>query len=134
MRPDNDEPAGHNEEDAESVPVVPRSPELPPPPEVHYTRPEMKASKISSSARLTGEAGPTKIDAGAIGRMGAGLSAGLTFVGSVLVGLIIGYFVEQEWPRVAPWGMVISTLVGVAAGFLTLYRILTALDGTNKSQ
>lgn len=66
-------------------------------------------------------------------RMGAGLSAGITLAASVVVGLLIGQWIDRHYNHSAiPWGTLVMTLAGVAAGFLNLFRILGVSDKPGK--
>ena len=40
---------------------------------------------------------------------------------SIAVGLFFGYLLDK-WLGTAPWGLIIFTLLGVASGFLSLFR------------
>lgn len=51
-----------------------------------------------------------------------GMQAGIEFVGSIVVGSAIGYGIDQ-WLNTAPFGFLIMFFMGVAAGFLSIYRI-----------
>lgn len=44
-----------------------------------------------------------------------GWAVGIEFVGSVLVGALIGYFLDK-WLGTAPWLMIVFLLLGFAAG------------------
>jgi hypothetical protein len=139
MEPDNDEPVGTNEGDEViKPPRVPRSPDLPPPPDIQFSRPLPERNKTSANPDSRPstfiEGGAPKTDLGAIGKAGAGLSAGLMFGSSVVAGLLIGSWIEQRWPQTSPWALMIFTLIGVASGFLTLFRLLNGGDSGGKSK
>ena len=119
--------------------VVPSHEPLPPPPQVNYTRPTIGRSTAPSGnppqrpgqTRPTGESGR---DSG-FTKLGSGLAAATTFVASVVAGFIIGQWVDHRWghPGGTPWGTLVFSLLGVAAGFLNLFRVLAATDrGQNK--
>ncbi len=120
-------------DDDDTLPVaLPPRPTLPPPPDVSYTRPSLGAaapaqpSRDPRGARSKDEPG-TPMDNAA--RMGAGLSAGITLAASVVVGLLIGQWIDHRFNHsTIPWGTLVMTLAGIAAGFLNLFRILGASD------
>lgn len=131
------ERAGDEGDDATPIALPPRE-ALPPPPEVTYSRPSLghaAPAQTSSSQRLVGgQNGPaTPMDNAA--RMGAGLSAGITLAASVVVGFLIGQYIDRHYNHSAmPWGTLVMSLAGIAAGFLNLFRILGAADKPPKSK
>ncbi len=127
------------DEDDDTLPVaLPPRPNLPPPPEVPYTRPSLGHAAPAQTSRSRQSSGSvnqpgTPMDNAA--RMGAGLSAGITLAASVVVGLLIGQWIDRHYNHsTIPWGTLVMTLAGVAAGFLNLFRILGASDKTPKSK
>jgi len=133
MMPDDDDRAELDQSDSsETAPRVPRSPDLPSPPDIQFTRPRLgqPASDRDASGSLFGGSG--KLDAGSAGRVGAGMSAGLLFAASILVGIGAGTYVDRHWPHFAPWGTIVLTLGGMAAGFLNLYRLVVVNDRFKK--
>jgi hypothetical protein len=61
-------------------------------------------------------------------KAGAGLAAGVTFAASIIAGFFIGQFLDGRLHDSFPWGTLIFTLLGVAAGFLNLMRLLDTTD------
>jgi len=61
---------------------------------------------------------------GAIG--GLGFQFGLT----VLLGALLGYYLDRRWGT-SPWLMLVGTLAGTAAGFWQVVRALADLGGSN---
>jgi len=133
--PGNDEPAEQESEPA--IPQVPSIPDLPLPPDIKYIRPDRgrpyggdssgKSTDASHSGRSSREAGgiPT----------GAGLSAGITFAASIIVGVLIGQFVDKKLgfsQGGVPWGTIVFFFAGLAAGFINLFRLLTIYDNKNQ--
>lgn len=118
--------------------VVPSHAPLPLPPDVPYTRPTLgrgtppvAKSGLAASRREEAETGGAEAGAGpAFSKLGAGLAAATTFVASVIAGFLIGQWLDQHWghPGGTPWGTLVFALLGVAAGFLNLFRVLTATD------
>jgi hypothetical protein len=115
--------------------VVPSHAPLPPPPEVHYSRPTTKRPSPSSAVRGSDLMGsPRSDDGGGFTKLGAGMAAATTFVASVVAGLLIGQWIDHRWgkPGATPWGTLVFSLLGVAAGFLNLFRVLAATDRSQK--
>ena len=52
-----------------------------------------------------------------------GLEMGL----SVAVGAVIGYYIDK-WLKTEPWFLIVFLLLGVIAGFKSLYRALKRLQ------
>ena len=50
-----------------------------------------------------------------------GWVTGSSFFGSIVAGLLIGYFVDR-WLGTDPWGIIICTLVGAYSGFMRLWH------------
>ncbi len=123
----------------EATPIaLPPREALPPPPEVTYTRPSLGHAAPAQTPSYRQRSGNglepgTPMDNAA--RMGAGLSAGITLAASVVVGLLIGQWIDRHYNHSSiPWGTLVMTLAGVAAGFLNLFRILGASDKPPKSK
>lgn len=119
-----------NQEDDEDVPplVVPSRDPLPPPPDISFTRPTLGRPAPTSQQPFVD--GPnTSRPAGSpginVGRVGAGLASGLTFGAGVVGGILVGGWLDHHFPRIAPWGTIVFLLVGIAAGFLNIYRLLS---------
>ena len=121
------------DEATDDVPRMPSHAPLPPPPDVSYTRPSLgHAAPARTEAERRDAGGPvTPMDNAA--KVGAGLSAGILLCASILVGFGIGQYLDRHFIHSAtPWGTLAMTLVGVAAGFLNLFRLLNATDGKRK--
>jgi len=54
-------------------------------------------------------------------------SLGLMLPSSIIVGLVIGYFLDR-WLGTAPWLLLIFTVLGVVSGLLSLFRALKKYD------
>lgn len=124
-------------EDEETPPlVVPSRSPLPPPPEINYTRPLEKPK--SSTGPGFGTAGSRPDDSSQLGsgavKLGSGLAAATTFAASIIAGFLIGQWIDQRWNHSGglPWGTIVFSLAGVAAGFLNLFRVLSATDRGKK--
>ncbi len=58
----------------------------------------------------------------ALTKLGELLTVGFTFALSIVIGVLTGHYVIDGLLGTAPWGVIIFTIFGVAAGFLNLYR------------
>ena len=58
----------------------------------------------------------------AITKLGELLTVGFTFALSIVFGVLIGHYLVDGWLGTAPWGVIVFTIFGVAAGFINLYR------------
>jgi hypothetical protein len=127
-----------NSEDRDESDVsIPTRASLPPPPVVNYTRPVLGKSRNNVSGETHVSRYKNVEDSGkrrdlfvgaerpGIGNIGMGLAAGLTFAASVVVGIYIGNWIDARW-HTGPWGLIIMLVVGVAAGFVKLVRLLDA--------
>ena len=109
-------------EDEDEVPMtVPSHEPLPPPPEVHYTRPKLGIKSSSATGPTSGGGQP----ASAVNH-GAGMAAGLSFVTSVIAGLLAGGWLDQHYIHsTTPWGTLGMTAVGTAVGFTNMFRLMS---------
>jgi len=48
---------------------------------------------------------------------------GVEFISGILVGLFLGYAIDETWGT-QPWGLVIMVMLGSAAGLLNIFRML----------
>ena len=122
-------------------PEIPTRRPLPPPPEVSYTRPQ--PTPKSSTTRSAGpgfgaqdsrpDAPSHSLGSGAV-KLGSGLAAATTFAASIIAGFLIGQWIDGRWNHSGglPWGTIVFSLAGVAAGFLNLFRVLSATDRGKK--
>lgn len=130
-----------NKEDETSPLVIPTHSPLPPPPEVHYTRPVSGPKSPGQSgfvptpplSRSQNDEPRSQIGSGAV-KLGSGLAAATTFAASLIAGLLIGQWIDHRWNHSGgfPWGTLVFSLAGVAAGFLNLFRVLSATDRGKK--
>ncbi len=126
---------GLNGEDETPQIVVPSHAPLPLPPEVHYSRPTTKRPAASADTRRSSSPrGPSSDsdDGSGFTNLGSGMAAATTFVASVVAGFLIGQWIDHRWPGATPWGTLVFSLLGVAAGFLNLFRVLAATDRSRK--
>ena len=124
-------------EDDEETPhiAVPSHDPLPPPPVVEYTRPTLGKPASSSpqtlgtQSRKTASDNDVSVGSSAV-KLGSGLAAATTFAASIIAGFLIGQWIDRRWNHGGglPWGTLVFSLAGVAAGFLNLFRVLSATD------
>ena len=118
--------------------VLPSREALPPPPQVNYTRPTLAGPQKPAvgSRRSDSPPGRSQATGSASGytSLGAGMAAATTFVASVVAGVLIGQWIDHRWghPGGTPWATLVFSLLGIAAGFLNLFRVLSATDRTEK--
>jgi ATP synthase protein I len=55
--------------------------------------------------------------------LGLAYRLGIEFISGILVGLLLGYAIDEELGT-QPWGLVAMVLLGSAAGLLNIFRIL----------
>lgn len=55
--------------------------------------------------------------------LGFALRLGTEFISGILVGLLMGYAIDQIW-NTQPWGLIIMMILGSAAGILNIFRLL----------
>jgi F0F1-type ATP synthase assembly protein I len=124
--------ANQDPNDGEAPISVPTHTPLPPPPVVSYTRPPLSSRSANLSPPDSPRpSGAEKASGGSgLSSLGAGLAGATTFVASVIAGLLIGQWIDHRWNHAGgtPWGTLIFALLGVAAGFLNLFRVLAATD------
>ena len=56
-------------------------------------------------------------------QLGLAASLGLVLVAATAIGAGLGWLLDR-WLGWAPWGMTVGLLVGVAAGFLEIFRLV----------
>jgi F0F1-type ATP synthase assembly protein I len=128
------------EEDDDTPPVaVPSHSPLPPPPVVEFTRPTSGKPASAAPRQLGGQPQRTSPEDDAspgsgVVKLGSGLAAATTFAASLIAGFLIGQWVDHRWNHGGglPWGTLVFSLAGLAAGFLNLFRVLSATDRSRK--
>ncbi len=61
--------------------------------------------------------------------IGFAMRLGVELVAALIIGVAIGYFLDR-WLGTKPWLMLVFFLLGSAAGFLNVYRVMTGLGQT----
>jgi len=123
-------------EDETTPPALPSRGSLPPPPEVSYTRPLATPKSSTGPGFGAQQSSPNEdspVGSGAV-KLGSGLAAATTFAASIIAGFLIGQWIDHRWNHSGglPWGTIVFSLAGVAAGFLNLFRVLSATDRGKK--
>ena len=141
MRPDeNDQDANAGEPEEPEI-EIPRAPFIPPPPEIHFERPSLgrgTPGRAFSKPKIDEATGRPVADSGAgnsenqPSHLGASLVIGVMFPSCIVVGALIGAWIDKEWPAAYPWGIIVMSLAGIAAGFLNVFRMLSKLEGPRK--
>jgi len=121
---------------------VPPTPSLPPPPEIHFERPELGKRRSAASPEpvtarvniIPDETSPKGIDRDSnAASWGRGMAASLLLASSIFVSLYIGQWLDGKF-HTAPWLTLIMTLLGIAAGFVNLFRLLAATDPSKRKR
>ena len=73
--------------------------------------------------------GRTKPENDGRGGLGFAMRIGVELVAALIVGVAIGYFLDQ-WLGTKPWLMLLGFVLGSVAGFLGVYRAATGLGQT----
>jgi hypothetical protein len=113
-------------DEGETPPVaVPSHEPLPLPPTVEYTRPRLAQSRQTGRGASSGGVGGPEQYSSDVASHGVGLAAGITLVVSMVAGAMAGNWADQRWNHTSvPWGTLIMTLIGAAAGILNVQRLL----------
>lgn len=60
-------------------------------------------------------------------------SLGIEMAAAVLIGTLTGYWADK-WLGTQPWILIIGFILGAAAGFRSLYRIISREDGDKEKE
>jgi len=60
-------------------------------------------------------------------------SLGIEMAAAVLIGNLTGYWADK-WLGTQPWILIIGFILGAAAGFRSLYRIISREDGDKEKE
>lgn len=58
-------------------------------------------------------------------------TVGLMFPSSIAVGLVIGYLLDR-WLGTYPWLLMVFAILGIAAGFVNLYRVVSKFENDDE--
>ena len=124
---EDDTPNRVEQDEAATPIVVPTHDPLPPPPEIHYTRPTLGQKAVSrprQTQALNSDSGQHN-DTSQSSSSGVGWGAGISFGSSIIAGAVIGNWIDKHWNHTGtPWATLIMTLLGTGVGFLNMYRML----------
>ena|SRR5579883_1726548 len=141
MRSDENDEEANDGEPVQPEIEIPHAPFIPPPPEVRFERPSLgrgTPGRAFSKPKIDDTTGRpvTVSDSGDSERQGSHLGAslviGVMFPSCIVVGALIGAWIDKEWPVAYPWGIIVMSLAGIAAGFLNVFRMLTRLEQPTK--
>jgi F0F1-type ATP synthase assembly protein I len=113
---------------------VPTAPTFPSPPDINFQRPSLGRGAPGRAFSRDDPAATMQADQEAgdprgMSHLGAGLVIGITFPTCVVVGAGIGMWFDHRYnPSGTPWGTVIMTLAGIAAGFMNIFRVVSQMD------
>lgn len=119
---------------------TPRASDLPPVPEVAFTRPDTQTARgtkpktkrpaSSTSGQQVAGAGSAEDEAGEYRNMGIASTIGFSLVGSIIAGTVLGWLVDRYLLHSTgtPWGLVVGFLAGVLSGFISLIRVANRLN------
>jgi F0F1-type ATP synthase assembly protein I len=142
QKPDDSEEADDLVKRLEKV-SVPRAPDLPPVPEIQLHRPSTHIDKQGGHSvtvrvgedRPSGTAPAKQDGAGNAASLGAAMGAGVSFAASIIVGFLIGQWIDHKLgldKGGIPWGTLVMTLGGMAAGFVNLFKLLKIDDNRRR--
>lgn len=126
-----DDPTHANEEgDGEPNIRVPSHDPLPPPPEIHYTRPNLGQRSGPTGSDSPVEFGDMSSNSSSSVRYTRGLAGGVSLSACILAGYWLGSEIDRHWIHASmPWGTIVMVLAGVFAGFYNLFRMVNRNDG-----
>lgn len=102
-------------DEEEQAPKLPPTPELPEPPKVEFERPKMPSSEPSPAFQHNTRA------------ISLAFSIGFSLAGPVMLGALLGYWLDGRFGTSPTWTMIL-TLLGMAAGLIQMIRIVNKLN------
>lgn len=130
----HDDNAKQDSSEDEAPIVVPAHSPLPPPPVVNYTRPKL-APRPSDNTTNSNYGTQAPGEPGEPVNHGAGLAAGSTFVVGIVAGATAGNWLDRHYNHTSmPWATLVMTLLGAAAGFSNMLRLLARSDRNRKNK
>jgi F0F1-type ATP synthase assembly protein I len=102
-------------DEGERTPELPPTPELPEPPKVEFERPRMPGAEPSPTFQRNTRA------------ISLAFSIGFALAGPVILGALLGYWLDGRFGTSPTWTMIL-TLLGTAAGLAQLIRIVNKLN------
>lgn len=108
-------------DEQESAPRLPPTPELPEPPQVEFQRPTPPGSQPSPTFQRNTRA------------ISLAFSIGFALAGPVILGALVGYWLDGRLGSSPTWTMLL-TLLGMGAGLTQLIRIVNQLNRMEDGQ
>jgi F0F1-type ATP synthase assembly protein I len=115
---------------------IPPPSTLPYPPDIQFSRPRL--GRAGAGRPKSGQSVDSESSSGSNApgdepyqqsHIGASLVIGVTFPTCVIVGASIGIWIDHRWnPHGTPWGTIVMSLAGIAAGFINIFRVVSMLD------
>ena len=112
--------------------------DLPPVPEVTFTRPTTQTARgyksLPKRSRGSGAGlqsnGTDEDNAGEYRNMGIATTIGFSLVGSIIAGTVLGLLADRYLlhSSMTPWGLIVGFLAGVLSGFISLIRVTNRLN------
>jgi len=102
-------------DEGERAPELPPTPELPEPPKVEFERPRMPGVEPSPTFQRNTRA------------ISLAFSIGFALAGPVILGALLGYWLDGRFGTSPTWTMIL-TLLGTGAGLAQLIRIVNKLN------
>ncbi|MCS6923596.1 MAG: AtpZ/AtpI family protein [Fimbriimonadales bacterium] len=102
-------------DDEPQVPRLPPTPELPEPPKVEFERPKLPGTEPSPAFQRNTRA------------ISLAFSIGFALAGPVILGALVGYWLDARLGTSPTWTMIL-TLLGMVAGLVQLIRIANKLN------
>jgi F0F1-type ATP synthase assembly protein I len=121
---------------------TPGASELPPVPEITFTRPDTQTARGTkpkprprrpapgTGGLQSADAGSTEDEAGEYRNMGIASTIGFSLVGSILAGTLLGWLADRFLlhSTTTPWGLIVGFMAGVLSGFVSLIRVTNRLN------
>lgn len=106
--------------------------ELPPVPEVTFSRPNTQTARGGgqTTASGAGSGGGQGAAPGALRNLGVASTIGFSLVGSIAAGTLLGWLADRYILHSAgtPWGLIVGFFAGVLSGFINLIRATNRLN------
>ncbi|MFN7017765.1 MAG: AtpZ/AtpI family protein [Fimbriimonadales bacterium] len=109
------------DEQEEQAPRLPPTPELPEPPQVEFERPQLPGAKLSPAFQRNTRA------------ISLAFSIGFSLAGPVILGALVGYWLDGRFGTSPTWAMVL-TLLGMVAGLIQMIRVVNKLNAMEDKQ
>ncbi len=102
-------------DEEERIPKLPPTPELPEPPKVEFERPQLPGAQPSPTFQRNTRA------------ISLAFSIGFSLAGPVILGALLGYWLDGRFGTSPTWTMIL-TLLGMVAGLVQMIRVVNKLN------